>query len=199
MKAATRSASKGTKRRSPKGGRPRKENVERFDCGKIKPSETARETKSVAIEARMRMHANGNEKFDAESQLAGYTLGRIYLDGKITEPQRKAGDAFAEAMSRYYSATGIPFPSARAQSLFTVKGHDGDVTDDQAKRARKASNYMMELAGVLMSCSDGPQVRQTILNVAVMDLDNMRSMPPMQMRWLRRGLDRLRAHMGIAE
>lgn len=198
MKAATRSASKAT-RRVRTGGRPKKDNVDRFPCGKIKPKETERETKSVAIEARMRMHANGNDKFDAESQLAGYTLGRIFLDGKITEPQLKAGDAFAEAMSRYYSATGIPFPSARAQSLFTVKGYDGDVTDDQAKRARKASNYMMELAGVLMSCSDGPQVRQTILNVAVMDLDNMRSMPPMQMRWLRRGLERLRAHMGIAE
>jgi hypothetical protein len=191
--------SRAAKRRSKVGGRPRKENVERFACGKIKPSETAREVKSVAIEARMRIHANGNEKFNAESMLAGYTLGRIYLDGKITAPQLKAGDAFAEAMSRYYSLTGIPFPSARAQSLFSVKGHDGEVSQDRATKARQATNKMMELAGVLMNCADGPWVRQTVLNVAVMDLENLRGMPPMQMRWLRRGLERLQAHLGIAD
>lgn len=199
MKAASRSASKGTKRRLPKGGRPKKADVERFPCGKIKPKETEREVKSVAIEARMRIHANGNEKFDAESDHAGYTLGRIYLDGKITEPQLKAGNAFAEAMSRYYSLTGIAFPSARAQSLFSVKGHDGELTGSMQERITKASDYMVELVGVLLKCPDGPQVKSTVHNVAVMDYDNLRGMHPMQMRWLKRGLERLRVHLGIAD
>lgn len=198
MKAA---GSRAAKRRAKvnAGGRPRKEGVERFACGKIKPHETEREVKSVAIEARMRIHANGNDKFNAESQLAGYTLGRIFLDGNITEGQRKAGDAFAEAMSRYYGLTGIPFPSAKAQSLFSVKGHDGEVSESVATRARQASNKMMDLTGELLKCQEGPKVRQTILNVAVMDLDVMRRMPPQQMRWLRRGLERLQTYMGIAD
>lgn len=205
MKAATRSASKGTKRRLPKGGRPRKEGVERFDCGKIKPSETAKEVRSVALEARMRIHLGVNDNGDeaarkqADSTFMGYTLGRIYLDGKITEGQRKAGDEFAEVMGRYYSLTGIPFPSARAQSLFSVKGHDGDVSESMANRARRASNKMMELQGVLLQCSDGPQVRQTIVNLVVMDHEAMRLMPPLQMRWAKRGLERLRVHLGIAD
>lgn len=196
--------SKAAKRRH-KGGRPRKEGVERFDCGKIKPGETEREIKSVALEARMRIHLGVNDNSDeaarkkASSEFMGYTLGRIFLDGNITEGQRKAGDAFGEAMARFYSLTGIPFPSARAQSLFSVKGHDGEVTDSMANRARKASNKMMELTGVLLQCTDGPQVRQTILNVVVMDLDHLRKMPPQQMRWLKRGLDRLQQHMGIAD
>lgn len=135
----------------------------------------------------------------ASSEFAGYTLGRIFLDGNITEGQRKAGDAFGEAMARYYSLTGIPFPSARAQSLFSIKGHDGDVSDDKAKRARQSANKMMELTGVLLQCSDGPQVRQTVVNCVVMDHEAMRKMPPMQMRWLRRGLERLQQHMGIAD
>lgn len=202
MKAGSRAAKR---RKAIKGGRPRKEGVDRFACGKIKPGETEREAKSVALEARMRIHLGVNDNDDqaarkaAESPFVGYTLGRIFLDGNITEGQRKAGDAFAEAMARYYSATGIPFPSARAQSLFSVKGHDGEVTQSVADRARKASNKMMELTSVLLQCSDGPRVRQTIINAVVMDHEAMRKMPPMQMRWLRRGLDRLKAHMGIAD
>ncbi len=35
---------------------PRKENVERFPCGKIKPFETEKENISVAISARRRIH-----------------------------------------------------------------------------------------------------------------------------------------------
>lgn len=200
MKAGSRAA-----KRRHKGGRPRKEGVERFDCGKIKPGETEREVKSVALEARMRIHLGVNDNDDqaarkaAESPYVGYTLGRIFLDGNITEGQRKAGDAFAEAMARFYGLTGIPSPSPRAQSLFSVRGHDGEVSEDHATRARRASNKMMELTGVLLQCSDGPQVRQTILNVTVMDLDHLRKMPPQQMRWLKRGLDRLQAHMGIAD
>jgi len=208
LKAATRSASKGMKRRvRPKGGRPRKEGVDRFDCGKIKPYETEREVKSVAIEARMRIHLGINDNSEAKKQdlayassvFAGYTLGRIFLDGNITEGQRKAGDAFGEAMARYYSLTGIPFPSARAQSLFSIAGHDGEVSEDRAKRARNSTNKMMELTGALLQCIDGPQVRQTILNVVVMDHEVLRKMPPQQMRWLKRGLDKLQSHMGIAD
>lgn len=177
-------------------GRPRKENVERFPGGKIKPFETEKENKSVVIEARKRMHgANMN----VESPFAGYTLGRIFLDGKITEEQRQAGDEYAEAIARYHRLVGIPFPSARAQSLFSIKGHDGDVTEDMASRARRATNKMMELQGVLLRCVDGPQVKSTIHNCVVLDLDHLRGMPDQQMLWLRRGLVALKAHKELAK
>lgn len=177
-------------------GRPRKENVERFPGGKIKPFETEKENMSVVIDARKRMHgANMN----VESPLAGYTLGRIFLDGKITEEQRQAGDEYAEIIARYHRLVGIPFPSPRAQSLFSIKGHDGEVTADMASRARSATNKMMELHGVLLSCVDGPQVRSTIHSVTVMDLEHLRGMPDQQMLWLRRGLSALNKHKGIAK
>lgn len=177
-------------------GRPRKEGVERFPGGKIKPFETEKENMSVAIDARKRMHgANMN----VESPLAGYTLGRIFLDGKITEEQRQAGDEYAEIIARYHRLVGIPFPSARAQSLFSIKGHDGEVTADMASRARSATNKMMELHGVLLRCVDGPQVKTTIHNCVVMDYDHLRMMPDQQMLWLRRGLSALNAHKALAK
>ncbi len=196
MAAASKAAKLRIKRALRGAGRPRKENVERFPGGKIKPFETEKENKSVVIEARKRIHgANMN----VESEFAGYTLGRIFLDGKITEEQRQAGDEYAEAIARYHRLVGIPFPSARAQSLFSIKGHDGEVSDDLASRARKATNKMMELQRVLFDCEDGPQVRSTIHNVTVMDLDHLRGMPDQMMLWLKRGLNALKVHKELAK
>jgi hypothetical protein len=131
-----------------------------------------------------------------KSPFAGYTLGRMFLDGLITSEQRQAGDDYAEAIARYHKTTGIPAPSPRAQTLFTVKGHEGEVTDTLADRARKASNRMMALQGILLRCPDGPQVRSTVYNVTVMDYEHLRQMPPQQLLWLRRGLTALRGARG---
>ncbi|MGO8096714.1 hypothetical protein [Rhizobium leguminosarum] len=179
-------------------GRPRKENVERFPCGKIKPFETEKENISVAISARRRIHGFGRTVDDetVKSPFAGYTLGRMFLDGLITAEQRQAGDDYAEAIARYHKTTGIPAPSPRAQSLFSVKGHEGEQTETFADRARKASNRMMALQGILLRCPDGPQVRSTVYNVTVMDYEHLRQMPPQQLLWLRRGLTALRGARG---
>jgi hypothetical protein len=183
---ALKTRSKGNKG----AGRPRKRNVERYPSGDIKRSETQREAMSVAIEARRRIDGWGEKTPDdvVRGQLAGYTLGRIFLDGKITEDQRKAGDEYAEIMARYYRLVGYPFPSARAQSIFSVKGHDGEVTESITERARRASNAMMEVTGILLGCEDGPQVRGLVHNLAVMDYEHLRGMGPQQLLWLRRGL-----------
>jgi hypothetical protein len=182
------------KRKGNKGaGRPRKENVDRYPSGDIKRSETQREAMSVAIEARRRIDGWGDKVSDdtVKSPYAGYTLGRMFLDGRITEEQRKAGDEYAEIMARYYRLVGYPFPSARAQSIFSVKGHDGEVTESITERARRASNSMMEVTGILLRCEDGPQVKQLIHNLAVMDFEHLRGVGPQQLLWIRRGLTAL--------
>jgi hypothetical protein len=127
----------------------------------------------------------------ARDARAGYVLGVLRLDGKISDEQLEIGNEYALAISRYHSLTGIPFPSARAQSLFSIKGHDGEVSSALADRARNASNLMMRLQGVLLQCVDGPQVRQTINNVTVMSYEHLRTMPPQQLLWLKRGLNAL--------
>lgn len=177
-------------------GRPRKEGAERHPCGKIKQEWSQRESEqdaiSVAMTARGRIHG-----LNENNALAGYTLGRIFLDGNISEYQRIAGDEYAAEMVRYYMLTGIPFPSARAQSLVRVRGSDGDEPQSKLDAARRASNRMMELEGILLQCEEGPQVRTTVKNVCLMDLEAMRLMPERQMLWLRRGLQALHVAKGL--
>jgi hypothetical protein len=174
------------KRAAQGAGRPRKEGVERYPSGDIKRHETEKEALSVALEARKRIHG-----LSENNALAGYTLGRMFLDGSVSEEQRKAGDEYAEIIARYHRTVGIPAPSARAQSLFSVKGHDGEVTESLAKRARDASNRMMEVTGILLRCVDGPQVKAIVHNLCVMDYDHLRGMGPQQLLWLKRGLNAL--------
>jgi len=182
------------KRAAQGAGRPRKEGVERYPSGKIKPAETEKETLSVAVAARKRTQGWSEATPDKAvlDPRAGYTLGLMCLDGKITEEQLEAGNEYALAIARYHRLVGIPFPSARAQSLFSIKGHDGEVSEELAARARSASNLMMRLQGILLQCVDGPQVRQTVNSVSVMDLQHLRDMPPQQLLWLRRGLSALK-------
>ena len=181
-------------------GRPRKEGAPRHPCGKIiqewSKRESEQEAVSVAVEAAKRVHGIERKPNDA---LAGYTLGRIFLDGKIDEEQRKAGDEYAEIMARYYATVGVPFPSPRAQSLFSIKGHDGEITEELAKRARRASNRMMEMERILLSCIDGPQVKRTMFNVCIMDYEHLRAMPGQQMLWLRRGLTAIKNAREVRE
>jgi hypothetical protein len=181
------------KRRS-SAGRPPKQDVERYPSGKIKPSETIKETLSTAMWGRKNVH-----KLETDSPFAGYTLGRMFLDGKITDEERKAGEYYADCMARYYSSVGIPHPSPRAQNFGTIRGHDGDVTESQQTRARRASNKMMELEGLLCGLPSGRQIKTTIFNLCIMDYENMRSMPVQQLLWLKDGLRALRMHQCLRE
>lgn len=186
-------ASKLLKIRTPKrrssAGRPPKEGAERFPSGQIKPEWTEKQAKSVAIEARQRVHQVAN--CNGEKEEAGYTAGRMCLDGKITEAQLKAGNEYAEMMVRYYRSVGYAMPSARAQSFGQVRGHDGEETDDQHTKARNAANEMIRVEGLLLQCTSGPQVKSTIYNLFVMDMEALRLMSLRQLGWLRCGLDAL--------
>ena len=187
-------SSKAAKLRAKRGnvGRPRKRG-ERYPSGDIKRSETQKDNMSVAIEARRRVDGWSDTVSDKDvmSQYAGYTLGRIFLDKRITEEQRKAGDEYAEIHARYRRLVGLPAPSARAQSLFSVRGHPGEESESITVRARNASNEMMAVEGVLLQCVDGPQVKQIVFNVAVMDYAHLRTMGDQQLLWLKRGLNAL--------
>lgn len=177
-------------------GRPKKEGVERYTNGEIKHFEREKEVRAVVMEARDRVHG---KNIDNASQYAGYVLGRMFLDGKITQCEREAGDEYAVRMIRYYGLTGIPFPSARAQNLHSIKGFDGETTSERARMAREASNRMMELEGILLRLEDGPRVKQTVYNTCIQDYDIMRTMSELQLSWLKRGLQELHWAMGLAK
>ena len=175
-------------------GRPPKQDVERYPGGKIKPSETIKETLSTALWGRKNVH-----KLETDSPFAGYTLGRMFLDGKITDEERKAGEYYADCVARYYSSVGSPHPCPRAQNFGTIRGHDGEVSESQQTRARRATNTMMALEGLLLGLTSGRQIKSTVFNVTVMDYEYMRSMPANQLLWLREGLRALRMHQCLRE
>ena len=120
-----------------KGGRPRKQDAERYPGGQIKhdyrKAESQRGNMGTVVDMRQRMY--GLSENDAKSDLAGFVLGRMKLDKAIDEVELKAGERYAEDMARYYRLTGIPAPSPRAQSLFSVGGYEGDISTERAARS----------------------------------------------------------------
>lgn len=184
------------RRAASKAGRPKKRDAERYPSGQIKKAWTEKEAKSVVIEARARIHGlSGTDKI-AE---AGYTAGRMWIDGSITKEELDAGNEYCGVVNRYYRAIGAPFPSARAQSLGRVKGFDGDEPLDMADKVRHATNRMMFIEGLLLQCGEGPQVKTTVHNLFIMDYEMMRFMHPTQLRWLKTGLDALKSHFNLSK
>ena len=159
------------------------------------------DTMSVAVEMRQRVH--GACTATARRPEWGYVLGRIYLDGKLGDMdglgkmRLEAGVRYADALARYHGLTGIPFPSARAQNLFSVHGYDGETSGERASAARRASDKRMAIEGVLLRLPQGRQIASTVHSVCFLDVDTARSWPAHMIAYLRSGLDALILHEGL--
>lgn len=179
-----------------KGGRPRKQGVARTQSGAISRSAEARaervqEVVAVALDARMRH--TGLPRAKASDPMAGSALGLLLLDKRITREQYEAGVAYAETMARYYAATGIPFPSARAMDIFRVRGLSGDPTPDSEAKARAIANGVMKMEGAFLSCAEGPMVKRKTFEVCVLDEQNARNWPKHTLGYVERGLTAIRS------
>ncbi|MCB0638546.1 MAG: hypothetical protein KDC54_18075 [Lewinella sp.] len=193
MKARTQAAKRRLKGRRPIEGVPRTPEGRIRRVGDRSEAAISQETVSVAVEARQRVHAvpigfdheTKKETFSswpaeiAKRPEAGYVLGRIYLDGNlgkegIAEQRLEVGNRYAIEMARYHGLTGVPFPSARAQNLFSVHGHDGEVSEERAKAARQAADRMMLLDGDLNLLAQGRGVKTAVYNVCFMDIEEAR-------------------------
>lgn len=155
-----------------------------------------------AIDRRVRHYGIHDSKSTSAEILAGdpawgYLLGRLLKDGVISKVQHDAGNRYAEDMSTYFGLTGVPFPSAKAQNMFAVKGSSGDDDEDRGKRAAKARAKMTKLRDLLLSCGDintGRRVLHTVNAVCVEDIDHLRTLNPPMKAWLVRGLNSLAAY-----
>jgi hypothetical protein len=157
--------------------------------------ETEREAMEVAVMARSK-HTALPEPL-AKQPFAGSVLGLMHFDRRFTDNQFEAGKRYAEDMARYYSAVGIPFPAARAFDMFSIRGHDGDVSEDQAKTAREASNKIMAIERVLLCLEGGPLVKRKTFEVCVLDDHSAREWTPFTISYVRRGLQALVDYYGI--
>ncbi len=147
---------------------------------------------------RMRHFNLANVELAADPR-RGYVLGRIFMDGKITEAQHDAGLRYGEDMARYYGLTGVRFPSARAQNLFAVRGEDGEVSETRAKMAKDARQRMTSLRAALLDTGDintARKVLHTVNSICVEDIDQARGWPEHMIALLRNGLNKLTKHYG---
>jgi len=172
---------------------------------------TESEARSVVVDRRIRegnivpFRDKSGNVVTAEQQAVdprrGYVLGLMLLDGTITARQHEAGLRFAEDEARYYGLSGIPFPSPRAQDLFAVHGNSGEESQSRAERAVVARREHMTLQAVLQatgSIDEGRKVNHAVREVAFLDNLYARNWPEHMRLYLRRGLNRLADHYGVA-
>jgi hypothetical protein len=168
--------------------------------------ETEREVMEVAVMARAK-HARLAEPL-AKQPFAGSVLGLLHFDGhfldnnsdnarRLSDNRYEAGKRYAEDAARYYSAVGIPFPAARAFDMFSIRGHDGEVSEDRAKAAREASNKIMSIERVLLCLDGGPLVKRKTFEVCVLDDHSAREWTKFTISYVRRGLQALVDYYGI--
>lgn len=157
--------------------------------------ETEREAMEVAVMARAK-HTSLPEAL-AKQPFAGSVLGLMHFDRHFTDNQFEAGKRYGEDAARYYHAVGIPFPSVRAFNMFSIRGHDGEVTEDKAKAAKEASNKIMAIERVLLCLDGGPLVKRKTFEVCVLDDHSAREWTKFTISYVRRGLQALVDYYGI--
>lgn len=173
---------------------------------------TEAEARSVVVNRRIRegnivpFRDKSGNVVTAEQQAVdprrGYVLGLMLLDGTITARQHEAGLRFAEDEARYYGLSGIPFPSPRAQDLFSVHGSTGEENEGRVERAKKARARHKDMEAVLQatgSISEGRRVSGAVKEVALLDNPYARNWPAHMLHYIRRGLNRLADHYAIPQ
>lgn len=113
-------------------GRPRK-NVPRTPSGQIKKATSGADglyhPSAVKRIAEAAIHGIGQDP------RWGTTIGRLYLEGKMTAVQFEAGKRWDELARRYHKAMGSPAPSPRSCSTEMVpRAVDADIMTEEGCR-----------------------------------------------------------------
>ena len=212
-KAATKAAKLRRKRgrpalpatdREPTGRKSRREASQQMHTAM-----TEAEARSVVVDRRIRegqivpFKAKDGRRVTAEEQARdprrGYTLGLMAIDHTITARQHDAGVRFAEDMARYYGLCSVPFPSARAQNLFAIRGAEGEDSEGRSTSAKAARFKANKLRDALLgtgNIDEGRRVIHSVTEVALLDNFQARKWPDHMLMFIRKGLNRLADYYG---
>ncbi|MFG1302161.1 hypothetical protein V5F49_20440 [Xanthobacter sp. V3C-3] len=159
-------------------GRPSNLTVPRYPCGKIKPSarqprgETEVQAMATAIAHRARVVGVDNAKRNE----AGYELGRMFLKGRVTARQHRAGFDFASIVGDWQRMMGLPSPFPASMDYGAVRGLSIQAEID-ADRVRRRTEEYMKMMTALSDAGRRAQilVRQVCVeDLSVVDVDNLR-------------------------
>lgn len=206
MKARTRSQKLKRKRGRPRlpatnyqpNGKPsrRKASLEMKQLREQELTE-AEKVDNISVAALARARHNGIAPEQAADPRYGYELGRLFMADRITKLQYEAGMKLATDMARYYGLTGVPFPSARAQNLFAVRGEAGE-SEGKQKAARLAGEKARRLQALLLAVGDNQtaiRIQRVVLSVVVSDAPLGKSTQDNML--LRRGLNAMISYYGM--
>ncbi len=125
-------------------GRPSKPGVQRYPNGRTRPEtwtsrgETEVQIMATALAYRQKLVPAK----DARQPEAGYELGRMYLAGKVTAQEHRAGFEFARLVYDYQTSQGYPSPFPASMDIGAVHGLSLCAEPDAMKIRRTANEYM---------------------------------------------------------
>ena len=155
--------------RNRKGRKPKA--VARYPSGQPKHSartpkgETETQIMATVVGYRKRMMPKASEE-DIRSSVAGYELGRMMLDRRITPRLHRAGYDYARIVDDYQRATGYPSPFPRGLDLGMARGLSLS-SEMSADRIRAIANGYMRMQTAL-SLAGGAAVRE-VREVCIFD------------------------------
>ncbi len=100
-----------------KAGRKRKPGL-RYPCGRLKREETEREAMATALAARQRHY--GVTAKQARDERLGSSLGRLNMQGLISEPQYDAGVKFSRLYHAHHVLAGLPMPTPESMNSLMI-------------------------------------------------------------------------------
>jgi hypothetical protein len=173
-------------------GRPKKKGVDRYPGGSIVNEQRGEKPEErTAVVLAQRTKAVG--KKHAADPLAGFELGRLKLNGIISERQMRGGIYWAQSIDRYGRLMGFPSPFPQALDYGAVGGR-GEAREPAADQVRAASQDVTVTATIVGQ--HGRAVSAACREVCVLETDTTH-WPSHTFEALRKGLDALAEHYGL--
>ncbi|MGQ3671802.1 hypothetical protein ACT6QG_05335 [Xanthobacter sp. TB0136] len=114
----------------------------RFPNGQLRPGYRKRETEQEATAIARAYRSRLVGATNAMRPEAGYSLGRVYLQGLITSPLHEAGLQYAALVEAWQRVQGLPSPFPAAMDLSGVRGLTLYSSPADAAIKRITNDYM---------------------------------------------------------
>lgn len=172
-----------------RAGRKRIVNIKRQPNGQPSRAGQAGRTRSVALDARKRMH--GANKANALRPEWGFALGRAMLKGEISQLQFQSGLVAADIITFYYRMKGYQRPTPQAFDLFRVVGLSHIEVRSETVAAAEVDYMRLQRAMRAAASKNGHPyaTASNTIHLACVEDSDMGSWPSHMLRYLKDALD----------
>jgi len=126
-----------------KAGRKRKSGLDRYPGGQIKHKERERDIVEVGVQQRIQH--KGATRENARHQEWGYPLGELLKQDRISPAQKRAGDEWIMAFTRYWRLKGYQPPNAKVASYAEMIGGGSVGREPDKEDVLRAQRIYMDI------------------------------------------------------